>query len=360
MMIFVHDSNLLLTLILTPLFFGFAAYFTYELVDSAKWRIIITSDSITRINLAGKETLDFAAIKGFRTDQYYIHLVPNDERKKEIKISIYVEQSGLIIGWLHRTFTELDLDESAEEERKILEDQAHGFNRETREHRLAEARRYAKYLNILGFGIGLWVLLYPTPYLTSVFASMTIPVLALGLVYFYRGLIRVDERKNSPYPSILYGVVSPSSALTLRAMFDYDFLEYNNLWIVVSVITIALTVLFLFGTKEMNFSKWVDYLNATVLAGITLSFVYGTFVVLNCKLDKSEPQIFSTSVVDKDVSSGNSTTYYLVLDPWGPRKAAEKASVTRNEYETTEKGDTVDVYLKNGLFGSSWFYVVTE
>ena len=201
---------------------------------------------------------------------------------------------------------------------------------------------------------------YPRPYLVSVSIGMTLPLIALGSLFVYRGLIRFDERKNSAYPSIIYGFIAPSGALAIRAIMDYEILSYKDLWITVGVSSILLTVLFLVITKEVKFSKILDYITAFSLAGMIFAYSFGTYVILNCLFDKSTPEVFRTEVIDKEIDSGRSTTYYLKLDPWAPGMQQEKVSVTKDEYVVTDKGDSVDIYLKRGLLKTPWFYVVTE
>ena len=146
----------------------------------------------------------------------------------------------------------------------------------------------------------------------------------------------------------------------IRAIMDYEILEYKSLWTAISIATITLTFLIVVGTKEFKFTKFIDYFTTLSLAGIILCYSFGTYVVSNCLFDKTEPEIFKSEVTEKEISSGKSTTYYLNLKPWGPRTETERVSVTQNEYEATNKGDIVDIYLRQGLLGTPWFFVVTE
>ena len=353
-------SNLIVFLILVPVSLGGTILFIYGLIETIKGRLVIGTNSMSSLSAFGQRTLDFQEIKGFRADSNYIHIISNSKDKKSIKITAYIEKSAEVLEWLANNFIELDSHEAEQEEQKILADNEFGINAQTREYRLSEARRVAKYINIIGGLTCAWLWFYPRPYLISLSVGMIIPALAFISLYVYRGLIRFDEKKNSAHPSIIYGFLLPSAGLLIRAIMDYEILEYKSLWISISIITITLTFMFIVGTKEIKFKTFLDYFTILSLAGMILCYSFGTYAISNCLFDKSEPEIFKSEVTDKEISSGKSTTYYLTLKPWGPRTETERVSVTKDEYETTDKGDTVDVYLRQGLLKTPWFYVVTE
>jgi uncharacterized membrane protein len=355
-----ETSNLTVSLILMPISLGGTIMFTYGLVETIKGRVIIGPNSISRLSVLGTKTLDFREIKGFRADSNYIHIISNSNAKKSIKITAYIERSDQVLDWLNNNFLELDSHEASEEEKQILTDNEFGINQQTREFRLNESRSVAKYINIVGGVTGIWLWFYPQPYLICVSVGMIVPGIALASLYFYRGLIRFDERTNSAYPSIIYGFIAPSAGLLLRAIMDYEILEYKNLWINVCIISLTLTGLLVLWTKEIKFKKVIDYITILSLAGMILCYSFGTFVLSNCLFDKSKPEIFKSEVTDKEISSGKSTTYYLTLKPWGPRTETEKVSVTKDEYEATAKGAIVSIYLRHGLFNTPWFYIVIE
>jgi hypothetical protein len=355
-----ETPNLTVFLILIPVSLGGTTMFMYGLIETIKGRLIIGANSISRLSVLGTRTLDFQEIKGFRADSNYIHIISNNKNKKSIKMTAYIEKSDQVLDWLNSSFLELDSYEATEEEKQILTDNEFGINPQTREYRLNEARRITKHINIIGMGVCVWLWFYPRPYLISVLVAMTIPIIAFGLVFIYRGLIRIDEKKNSAYPSIIYGLGATSAALLIRALLDYEIVEYKNLWTIVSITTVILVFLLLISTKELKFSKLVDYVTTLTLTVIVFCYTFGTYVVSNCLFDKSKPVIFNSEVTDKEISSGKSTTYYLILKPWGPRTETEKVSVTKDQYEAADNGDTVDIYLRQGLLKTPWFYVVTE
>ena len=71
----------------------------------------------------------------------------------------------------------------------------------------------------------------------------------------------------------------------------------------------------------------------------------------------SEPVPYAAKVLGSRISTGKTTSYYLELGPWGPRKESEEVDVGREYYERGSHRKTVCVYLFRGAFGIRWFQV---
>jgi hypothetical protein len=331
--------------------------FSYGIVETIKGRIVIDEQSVSRISTFGTRTLTFQEIKGFRVTDQGVILEPNVVGMKSITISQYTEKYKQIVAWLYGSFVELDTLEASQEEEQILTDEALGLNRQGNEYRLAEARRIARYLNIVGGVVAGWLWFYPHPYDIAGLVAIAVPLLSLGAVYLYRGFIRFDQRNNSAYPSMFFGFMLPGMGLLIRAVLDFEIMEYGQLWMVVVLVTVVIAAVLMLGTRELKFKKRVEYFTAVAVAGIVLAYVFGAYVFANCVFDASAPQVFTAEVVGKEISSDNVTTYYLVVNPWGPRTEAERISVSEEDYEVVQEGDPVDIYFMQGLFKTPWFYL---
>ncbi|MEO9480102.1 MAG: hypothetical protein ABJO28_14475 [Maribacter dokdonensis] len=119
---------------------------------------------------------------------------------------------------------------------------------------------------------------------------------------------------------------------------------------------IALVV---FGTKEFKFKKAKDYFSVLSLTIFFFGFGYGSMVTLNCMYDESVPQTFQSKVLDKRISSGKTTTYYIELTAWGTQTENDDVAVSEELYKRIEIDDNVNIYLKKGLIEVPWF-IVTE
>jgi hypothetical protein len=79
--------------------------------------------------------------------------------------------------------------------------------------------------------------------------------------------------------------------------------------------------------QEITFMKKVDYVTVSSLALFLFAYSFGTLIHINCYYDNSERKNFQARVLDKRISSGKSTSYYLELSTWGEQKEADEVSI---------------------------------
>ncbi len=82
----------------------------------------------------------------------------------------------------------------------------------------------------------------------------------------------------------------------------------------------------------------------------------GGAVFLNGYLDKSDPMLHETVVVDKYISrSDKSKSYYMRVQSWRPGEKTERVRVSYSEYRRIEPDKTeVSVTTRSGRFGYEW------
>jgi DNA-binding HxlR family transcriptional regulator len=66
---------------------------------------------------------------------------------------------------------------------------------------------------------------------------------------------------------------------------------------------------------------------------------------------------FSVGILSKEKSSGKTTSYWLQLEPWGPRAEPSRAYVPYRFWDATAEGATVPVRLRTGALGIRWYSV---
>ena len=354
-----EDNSIEMLYFFAPISLGMIGLMVVGLLDTIKGKVIVSSDTLSIRSTFINRDLKFQEIKGFQVEQNYIFVLPNTETKKRIKISTYIGNSSELIMWLSSNFPDLHQVNEEKEEAEILDNFDYGRNAEERSSRLNQAKKVAKFFNWASGLILVWTLFKPEPYEYAILASMTLPIIASIIVIYYKGLIRIDEKKGSAYPTIFFAILMTSCGLFLRALLDYDIFEYSNIWIPSITIGIALIILVTLGTKEFKFKKAKDYFTILSLSIFFSGFGYGTVVTLNCMYDESVPESYQSKVLDKRISSGKTTTYYLELESWGPQTENDDVSVSKELYENLEINDNVNIYLKKGWFEIPWF-VVTE
>lgn len=336
-----------------------------------KRKVIITAESIISISLLGKRELKFEEIKGFnaivipRSVVKYIGVFPKESsKKKDITISNLIEKINDLKSQLTLSIENLDLKKIQEaqekyqnEEKEILINNDFGFTIEEREDKLKKARLFAKVLNGLTSVIVVWMFFYPRPYSYLVIACICLPLIGLLTVKFWKGLIQIDAEKDSAYPMVVFPLVFPGIILSLRAMLDFSINDYSNIWLPAIVISLIFVGFVIALSKKKPIKKAADYF--AIVSYVVFGFIYGygTVVSTNCVFDTSEPKMFSTTIVNKQINGGKYRSYDLYLSPWDKKTEIEKVSIDSDMYNQLNNGDEVSVYQFKGRFDIPWFVV---
>ncbi|TDP03224.1 hypothetical protein [Flavobacterium sp. 245] len=332
--------------------------FTFALLDTIKGKFVIDRNKIYSVTTLSNRELLLHEIKGYRTNDKFIIIEPKNKDKKNIKISTYFSKTHEIKEWLlTNNYPDLDLSQEIEDRKAILNNQEFGWNESEREKKLLTAGKVAKIVNVIGSVAGGWLLFFPKPYEYAIIPCIIFPILCLIVLRNFRGLIKIDEKKNSAYPSLFWGFFATVMALFLRSLIDFEILDYAPVWIPMIVIASIFIALLLFCTQENKYDKASDYLGAFGILLISFCYAYGAFITVNCIYDKSEPEVFNAVILDKTISSGKNKSYYLELTPWGPRKENERATVSKDFYNSHQVNEEVEVYLMKGRFEVAWFEV---
>ena len=334
--------------------------FAYGLIDTIQSRLIIGNDYVTGVTPLDSRTLKFEDILGYKIERNGIYIIPKNSQGKKIKTSTYIEQADQITAWLAVTFTDLNKQEFSDHEKGILNDDTLGLSEHAREHRLAEARRIAKITNATGFVLFLWMTFYPMFYNVVIIAGITYPIVIIILLYLYRGLLRVDERKNNAHPSVATGFIMAGLSLSLRALFDYNILDFNQLWITTGTFAVLLIVIILIATKLPAFKSAQDYFVIFTLIILAYSYSFGAYTVANCLFDNSAPEYYQSKIIQKEVSKGRSTTYYIIVTSWHDAEKIEKVTVSLDDYNQIAIGDEVAIAEMKGLFGTPWYFPIVQ
>ena len=336
---------------------GGIALFGYVFLDCLKGRLLILEDRLQKRNVFQDQEFLLNEIRGYRTDDHYLYIVSARAKKSPIKIRESYEKYDELLHWLDSRYSNLDLVDVQSEVEEILADDEYGENTELRTQRLHSARKLSNILNVLAVLVTLWFFLYPYPYPLVAGIVMLFPFLVIIALKMYKGLIRIDEKKKSIYPSLMLALLLPSLVLAVRALMDYSILNYRNLWIPLAITTILLLGTLIRSTKEFNLRKWRSVVSMLVIGLFMAAYAYGALLHLNCFYDLSTPELYEAEMLDKRISTGKNTSYYVALSPWGPRQETEEVKIPAYQYEQLEPGDVVEVYVNNGLLNIPWFFI---
>jgi hypothetical protein len=238
-----------------------------------------------------------------------------------------------------------------------LQDDELGRTSSEREEKLNKARKAAQILNTGGGATALWLFLHPQPYQWAIIAGLVVPILATIALWLHSGVIRLDEKRNSAYPSLAIAVIGPAASLLLRVLLDFDILDYTPLWPQAAAVAFVAVIALLIGSRDFIFrNDSLVSLLPTILIGAALYGFAGT-LSYNCAFDEGTATRYEAKVLDKRMSGGKTTTYYLKVTPWGPHPTSEDVTITQDYYERVEAGDSVEIYAMPGRLGVPWFMV---
>ncbi|MEP4531635.1 MAG: hypothetical protein ABJ004_01025 [Cyclobacteriaceae bacterium] len=354
------EFSWLLVLLLVPMSVGMTFFMIYGLISTYKGKLIIQSDRVVEIGVFKNKELELSNIKGYRTDQNYTYLVPKNTDSKHIKVSQYIGNKAAFNQWLYTNFQDIDTIESAQDVEEILTNEEFGRTVEEREDKLKWARLVARTLNAIGSILAAVLFFYPRPYDVVTLIALIFPVFILASLHLFKGLIRIDQKNNSGYPSIIYGLIFPGMALALRSFMDFDILEYSNFWLPTIAVTVVTCLIMFSTTTELKFKKIADYVTVISILAFVFVYSYGGVINYNCIYDESQAEIYSSEVLDMRVSTGKTTSYYVELEPWGPVAEKEEVTVSESLYNRLEVGESVNIYLMNGKMNIPWFSVTEQ
>ena len=194
---------------------------------------------------------------------------------------------------------------------------------------------------------------YPQPYDPLVLALILLPWIGVVMMRRSHGMFRADELRNDAHPNVAFALIFPPVMLSLRAILDYDVFQSAlavTLYVAVGGL-LAAAILIVDPTQRRNKGT------AALFCLLGLAYGYGTITQVNALLDWSPGTSYSATVQDKQIISGRSTTYELDLSAWGPETKINQLDVSRATYTQIEKGDVVELAVKKGAVGITWYYL---
>jgi hypothetical protein len=221
------------------------------------------------------------------------------------------------------------------------------------------------WLEWITMGLALWFVFYPRPYVFLFSILLAMPVIGLLLNGIQKpsmaSLVTISkDHKGEIDYDVADFIDAAAWVILLRVLIDYEFESWYSLIIPGTIAcVIMLTVLFLTHRLIEANRKNKTWIYLSLLFNICVYSYAGTYGA-NCIYDFSDPVIYKAEVVDKHSSGSKHTTYYLKVTAWGNRYDNENVSVSREQYNATEIGTTVEIKLKKGLFNIPWFYVARE
>ncbi len=221
------------------------------------------------------------------------------------------------------------------------------------------------WLEYVTLGIGMWFLFYPHPYKWVFTLLLCMPILGLVLNGLtgrpsIASLVEVSLDKDGTDKYDVADFIDIAAwIILLRVLLDFEFDNVYSLIIPGAVGFILLLILLMVTHRLIDHStKSKAWIYCSLIFNVFLYSIGATYAA-NCVYDESPPQVYDVKVVDKRIttSSKGRKTYYFKVTPWGHHYDKEEISVTEEQYNQIDRGQTVMVDLKEGLFGIAWYYI---
>jgi TPR repeat protein len=355
-------SSLGLRLLMMTFCGGFVILTSYTTFDILASRLTLGADTIEFSHLFVRRSLRRAMIAGrrrraSRNAPATLILLPVDPAAKPLKIPQTLRRDAVLDQWL-ASLPDLDAVDRAriaelvrQSEAAIAGDPALGATAAQRLARLARARRIARVLQGVVVPLYVWCLAYPHPYELAVGTLAAVPWVAVLLAGMPHSLYRIVAPPGDAHPGLVSLMLLPGLPLLLRATLDCDLLG----WTPVLLPSATVAAVLLVGAVAADRGLLRKPGGAALLAPFVLAYGFGTTVLGNALFDTTPVQAFQAPILDRHVSSGRHTTWYLKLAPWGPQTEAADVGVARSLYELVRPGQSVCVYLRAGALRIPWF-----
>ena len=214
-------------------------------------------------------------------------------------------------------------------------------------------RRVGMVANGLGWGLALWVFLWPHPYWLAVLIGVLSPFGAWGLCLWSGRQIAVTEQKGDGRVDVTGLTWFAALAVAVRGLSDVQIFDWQ--WLLAGAVFI--------GAGWMAMTWWVDPASLRLkfmwvfLGLISIAYGWGVLALADQQLDSAPASVYRSAIEGMRISHGKSTSYYLTLAPWGPQTQADEVDVGRRFYRTVSRGEIVCVLLHPGFLKARWFEI---
>lgn len=215
---------------------------------------------------------------------------------------------------------------------------------------LLQLEPYVPFLNFAGL-VGFAAILVPSDLLVIMLVPM--PIAALALVQLSHGRWTLNGGRGEQRPSLAIPFVMPSVGIVFRALQDFPIVDWLSPLAIALVIGIAIAIAV--AIAEKGGKRVASFVVLSIAIGT--GWGWGVLAVANGKLDTAPARTFQTTLVNKWIHSGKSTTLHFQLAPWGPFSGEQDIQVSDSLYYSVSIGDQVCPTLHQGAFGWRWYAV---
>jgi len=334
----------------------FVAIGLYLLLTALRSRLIIDG---TRIEVRGafkENSADLSQIEGFRTvstrNGTFIQLYLKEGRGK-ITLSKSFKTDDDYRAWFQQ-IPDLDARDRDALLEEISRQQELGASPEERLATLKQAKTWNVVTIVVAVAAAIGLNFGATAFrLPAAVVLALVPVVVQRLVSQSPLLYALFARKSDPRAELSFALMISGFGFMLW-IHNYHFISMQSLLMVAALVTLVYTAAF-FNSVSQNQSRIGTLIGLIIFAGM---YSYGLVIAADTLTDNFAPTTYSTQVTGKHTTRGKSTTYYLVLAPWGPVETTKEISVSSATYRDTQRGDTICLDLHPGRIHFPWYQIV--
>jgi len=325
----------------------------YVFLFAWRGRLVIDGSRIEIRGAIQEKSADLSEIEGYRTvntrNGSYYRIVLKDHRGSMTFSRDFDTDSSF-----NRWFQQIpNLDQSDRD--AVLEEIQHntelGSTPEERMGALASAKTISTFILIVTIAAAL-VLDFAGPefrFPTAIVVAIA-PMVVLFFTFRSPLLYTAFKPKADPRAEVVYTFFAAGFGLLIHAGSIHFVSAQSAAWMVILIALACVGALW--GSFRGTMGIGGRVLGLLLFIGI---YAYGLVVAADTMPDRSQASSFTTNVVSKHISSGRSTSYILVLAPWGPVERTNTVSVSSKTYRNTEIGDEVCLALHAGALHVPWY-----
>lgn len=328
----------------------------YMIATILRMRVTLRADEIVAEDLFTTRTLLRSDIAGQRTlrSQYasILVLVPREASQPKLKLAQIFQRDAAFEAWF-ADIPDVDDEEFAQSQAELAVDPNLGFASHERRRQVESAKKTATALNIATGISFVWGIFYPYPYPLVLLLPAVLPLIAVVLLVRSNGIYQIEGRRQDARPSLALVFLLPGMVVPMLALAPFHTLQWKPILVFSALLAACLVFVLASADRGLRQRPWV------ILPLLIFSALYmsGLIVAADSVLDRSRPQTYQVTVLDKHLSTGKSTTYYLHLKPWGPETHETQVTVSHSLYNSIPIGESVCVFLYSGALRVPWYRV---
>lgn len=354
-----HQGKPAAPVILAVFFLLGGSYLCFR--SAAMLRLTIDEYTITLANGFSRKSILLDEIAGYRGGSQSAILLMRKDGGRALTIRDSFERRPEFREWLQERYANIDAQLAKEVTEEVLHDERYGLTEDERGIRLAKARKIMVYsILITPFFIS-WVVISPQPFKVLMPLLLAIPLVAVALTWYYKGIFRLYISKTKPYPTLILAVSFTEIAAIIAVLREYNiYLFDGRAWGLVLALSVVVMLVWagvcraaVIGEKNL----FAVYAGMWLIAAM---YSYPALMFSNCEYDHHKEDIMRVGVNGKHFSRGKTTTYFLEVSAWGRYTDGKNMQVPYSLYHSVRAGDSVNVYLHPGKWGIPWYVVMID